>query len=126
MAIPGADETDMAGLARALGASVAYSAGEPVFREGDPARHMFVVLRGLVSIASRGREIATLEPGDALGIVSLIDGHTRSTDARAQTDVELAVVDAAAFRRAVEEVPRFAWYVMEELARRLRAANAAL
>ena len=119
-------DLDMSQIARSLGTIMTYRAGDAVFREGDPARQMFVVLRGIVGISSRERSIETLEPGDALGIVSLIDGRTRSTDAIAQTDVELAVLDAPSFRHAVEEVPHFVWYVMEELARRLRATNAAL
>lgn len=123
---PDRADLDIGQIARTLGTTATYRAAEVVFREGDPARHMYIVLRGIVGISSRERSIETIGPGDALGIVALIDGHTRSADAVAQTDVELAVLDARSFRHAVEHVPRFVWYVMEELARRLRATNAAL
>lgn len=126
MSVTNTADLDIARIARSLGTVVSYRAGDAVFREGDPARHMYVVLRGIVEITSHGRSIESIQPGDALGIVSLIDGRTRSADAVAVTDAELAVLDARTFRYAVEEVPLFVWYVMDELAQRLRATNAAL
>ncbi len=117
---------DMRETMRALGTVVSYRAGEEIFREGDPARQMYVVLSGMVEIASRGRTIETIGPGDALGVVSLIDGLTRTAGAVAATDCELATLDEGSFRQAVEEVPHFVWFVMEGLAQRLRATNAAL
>ncbi|MBR0673234.1 Crp/Fnr family transcriptional regulator [Neoroseomonas soli] len=119
-------DVDMCQTVSSLGTVQSYAAGDTIFREGDPARYMYVVLNGMVEIASRGRTIETLMKGDALGIVSLIDGRTRSTNAIATIDCELAVLDERTFRHAVEEVPHFVWFVMDELARRLRATNAAL
>ena len=91
---------DMRETMRALGTVVSYRAGEEIFREGDPARQMYVVLSGMVEIASRGRTIETIGPGDALGVVSLIDGLTRTAGAVAATDCELATLDEGSFRPA--------------------------
>ncbi|MBW6399521.1 cyclic nucleotide-binding domain-containing protein [Roseomonas sp. HJA6] len=126
MSVTDAAESDMRDVARRLGTIITCRAGDSIFREGDPARDMYVVLSGLVDISSRGRAIATIGPGDALGLVSLIDGLTRTADAVAATDCELATLDEHGFRRAIAEVPEFVWYVMEGLAQRLRATNAAL
>lgn len=117
---------DIGQVASALGTVVACHAGETLFREGDPARQMYVVLSGMVEITSHGRTIEIIGPGDALGVVSLIDGLTRTADAMAATECELAMLDARSFRQAMEEVPHFVWFVMEGLAQRLRATNAAL
>lgn len=126
MPITDVADLDMREVACSLGTVITCRAGDSIFREGDPAREMYVVLRGLVDITSRGRTIETIEPGDALGIVSLIDGLTRTADAVAVTDCELAMLDKHGFRQALEDVPEFVRYVMEGLAQRLRATNAAL
>ena len=64
--------------------------------------------------------------GQALGILSLLDGELRTVTALARTDVEVVVIGQDAFRRTVESTPQFAWYIMDELAHRLRITNAAL
>jgi CRP-like cAMP-binding protein len=56
----------------------------------------------------------------------LLDGQPRTITARVKEPSELALMDQRRFRYMVEEVPNFVWYVMAELADRLRATNAAL
>jgi len=120
------DTLDVSGIARSMGTSVAYRAGDVIFCRGDPGKHMYVVLSGTVEVARNGTVIEIIQPGDGLGILALVDGKERSVDAIAETDAELALIDARAFRYMVEEVPNFCWYVMDEMAQRLRATNAAL
>jgi CRP/FNR family transcriptional regulator, cyclic AMP receptor protein len=67
-----------------------------------------------------------LTPSDALGIVSVIDRQARSATATATEPSEVAGLDARKFRFLVETTPGFVWFVMGELAQRLRATNAAL
>src|SRR5687767_12882030 len=62
--------------------------GDTVFREGDPAREMYVVLDGEIEVlkkSRRGREtrIAILGPNDAFGEMSIIDMQPRSATVRA-------------------------------------------
>lgn len=120
------ESLDVSGIARAMGTCVAYRAGDVIFRRSDPGKHMYVVLSGTVEVGRNGTVIEVIQPGDGLGILALIDGKERSADAIAETDAELALIDARTFRYMVEEVPNFCWYVMDELAQRLRATNAAL
>ena len=61
--------------------------GDTLFREGERAREMFVLLQGNVSIYKSlpdGREecLATLVPGAMVGELALIDGLPRSATAR--------------------------------------------
>jgi CRP-like cAMP-binding protein len=124
MAIPDLREFDIISLARRMGARFAYRPGDVIFREGDPADAMYVVLSGSVEVSTHGRVVEIIQRGDGLGILSLIDGRERGAQAIATTDAELALLDARRFRYMVEEVPYFCWYVMEALAQRLRATNA--
>lgn len=110
-------------LASSMGRVQPFRAGELIFRQGDVAEEMYVVMSGQVAISSNGQTIEVIQPGDGMGIVSLIDGKRRSTEAVAHTDCELAAVSWRKFRFMVEEVPNFCWYVMDELAQRVRAAS---
>jgi CRP/FNR family transcriptional regulator, cyclic AMP receptor protein len=121
-----APQLDFRAVARGLGTTQRYAPGDVVFREGDHACFMYVVLTGEVEILSRGRAIERVGEGQALGVVSLIDALPRTATARAAVDSELAQIDARRFRIMVEETPNFVWFVMRELVDRLRATNAAL
>jgi EAL domain-containing protein (putative c-di-GMP-specific phosphodiesterase class I) len=72
------------------------SAGEWVFREGDPGDCAFVIESGRVAITYEhdgvAETIAQLGPGELLGEMALIDGRARSASARAATDLRLRTV----------------------------------
>jgi CRP-like cAMP-binding protein len=113
-------------FARLAGTVIPYSAGSRIFSEADGPDHMYVLLSGSVEVSAHGRVIEVIHPGDALGVLSLLDGKPRSSSATATEASELAVIDGRRFRFMVEETPGFVWYVMGELAHRLRTTNAAL
>ena len=87
---------------------------------------MYIVLEGVIDVTHRGKVIESIGPGDALGIVSLLDSKPRTATAVVTQDAKLALIDRKNFRYMIEAVPHFAWYVMAELVDRLRATNAAL
>jgi CRP-like cAMP-binding protein len=99
--------TDFPPLARGPGTVMDFAAGEIIFREGDPARYMYVVLKGKVEISAKGKLIATVDEGEALGTLSLIDGMPRTITAEAVEPSELALLDENKFRFMVEETPNF-------------------
>ena len=120
------ETTDFRAFARSVGTVMDYRSGDVIFREGDPPRYMYVVLSGAVEVTSYHKVIEVVHEGHALGIISLLDEQLRTATARAVDDCELALLDARKFRYMVEEAPNFVWYVMAELAHRLRTTNAAL
>jgi CRP/FNR family cyclic AMP-dependent transcriptional regulator len=119
-------QIDFREFARAVGTVMSYAEDDIVFRENDPPNYMYIVLSGSVEIISHGKVIETIHEGNALGIISLLDDEPRTTTACARERSELAIMDRRKFRYMVEEIPNFVWYVMDELAHRLRTTNAAL
>jgi CRP-like cAMP-binding protein len=117
---------DYRDMARHAGRLLRLRPGEILFREGEDARDAYVVLVGQVQITSHGHAIETVQEGDGLGILSMLDGRPRSATATAAAECEIAAFDARTFRFLVESTPGFVWFVMGELAQRLRATNAAL
>ena len=120
------EKTDFRDIARAGGTVLSYRAGDFIFREGDEASCMFVVLRGSVEMSTRDKVVVTIPEGKPFGMLSLIDKKRRANTARAKEDCELALLDERTFRVMVEETPDFLWYVINEFASRLRATNALL
>jgi CRP/FNR family cyclic AMP-dependent transcriptional regulator len=114
------------GITWSVGTVMGYRAGEALFREGDPPNCMHEVLSGTAEVRRRDMRIEVVGPGQALGIVSLLDGEHRTVTAEATMDCEVAAIDRRKFRGLVEQLPLFGWSVMGELAHRLRMTNAAL
>jgi CRP-like cAMP-binding protein len=113
-------------VARHAGRLLRLRPGDVLFREGDEAREMFVLLSGEIGIATHSHAIETVQAGDGLGILSMLDGRPRSATATATADCEVSALDARTFRFLVVSTPGLDWFVLGELAQRLRATNAAL
>jgi len=120
------EQSDFRTLARAVGMVMDYRAGDFVYREGDPPRYMYVVLKGAVELSSKDKLIETIREGKAFGMLGLVDEKPRTSTARAKEDCELALLDQKKFRFMVDETPNFVWLVLNEFASRLRATNALL
>jgi CRP/FNR family transcriptional regulator, cyclic AMP receptor protein len=124
--MPITEKLDFRNFARSMGTVMTYQAGDTVFRENDTPQFMYVVLTGAVEISSHGKSIESIHAGDAFGILPLLDDQPIPITARASESTDLALIDRKKFRFMVEELPNFVWYVMSELAHRLRTTNAAL
>lgn len=103
-----------------------FKQGATIFKKDDPATELYVIQRGRVEIQYGNRLLDTLEDHNIFGEMALIDSAPRSATAIASTDVVLIPVSEKQFLFLVSETPFFALMVMRVLARRLRAANAAI
>jgi CRP-like cAMP-binding protein len=82
-----------------------FDAGDVIVRQVDHGQRMVVLLSGTATVATDGRRIAKVRAGDAVGEMSLIDGHPCSASVVADTPVEAIVLYRTAFRRLLAEVP---------------------
>ena len=103
-AVPDFAALDDRTLLQIVGASanLAWSANSVVFEKGSPSEALYIILTGRVQIAdvidSDEVEVATLEPGDFFGELSLML-HTRHTKtARAVENAELMVLPKESFQ----------------------------
>ena len=76
-------DIDFRVFARGAGAVTQFARDSVIFREGEPSDSVYIVLNGSVEIESHGKFIETIEPGRALGCVSVLDHSPRATTARA-------------------------------------------
>lgn len=107
-----------------------FTSGEVIFLEGDDSREMFIVLEGTVEVVkkhARGEiKLATIERGEFLGEMSLLESLPRSATARAIGSVKLLAIHPGGFLLKIRRDPTFAFEMMQVLSRRIRVTNDSL
>src|SRR4051812_9134413 len=109
--------------------------GDTIFREGDPAREMYVVLDGEIEVlkkSRRGREtrVAILGPNDCFGEMSIIDMMPRSATVRALGSARLLRISTeemdSLYRHDLKSYTLIVLNIARDLSRRLRVADGLL
>jgi len=103
---------------------IAVVAGGYIFRIGEAAKVMYLVIEGEVDLMLGDTVVETAGEGAFIGEMALIDDEPRSASARARSDCRVFPIDEARFQSLVQETPFFALQVMKALARRLRKMDA--
>jgi CRP-like cAMP-binding protein len=110
-------------------------AGDAIFREGDGAREMYVVLEGEVEVlkkSRRGRDmrVAILGPNDGFGEMSLIDVQPRSATVRVLAPTRLLRMTSedldALYRYDLKSYALITLNIARDLSRRLRVTDGIL
>lgn len=81
---------------------IAFDAGQPIIRTGDPGDRFYVILDGKVTIARDGLVLKTCGMHEYFGEGSILDGSPRSADVNALTEVHLLVIDRADYLQLIE------------------------
>jgi len=111
---------------------VSVAAGGVVFREGDAATSLYLLLDGIVALeicapAVGCKRILTVESGELLGWSPALGQARMTATARALTDVLAIELDAAKCMALCENEPRFGYEFMKRtalaLAKRLEATR---
>jgi CRP-like cAMP-binding protein len=135
IALFGALSDEVLALLAATLPTTRYQSGDVVFREGDSAREMFVVLEGEIEVLKRSRRgsearVAMLGPGDTLGEMAFVDMQNRSATVRAVAPTRLVCVTAEAmeslYRADLRAYTLIVLNVARDLSRRLRVTDGIL
>lgn len=102
------------------------SAGQTLFKEGEPAELMFVLMSGTAEVIVNKRVVETAEAGAIIGEMGMIDEGARSASVVAKSDCKLLVIDRKRFNFLIQHTPNFALHVMRVIAHRLRRTDAIL
>jgi len=102
--------------------------GTTLFSKGDPGNSLYAVISGTVkmSISSpdgRNAILNIIGPGETFGEIALLDGQARSTDAIANSNCELFVIDRRELIPFVKAQPALAMKFIELLCERLRSTS---
>jgi len=100
-------------------------AGRVLFKQGDTAQELFIVVSGQVSVERDGTVIATSGPGEFFGEIALVAGGPRTATVTCVTDCRLLVLARREFHSLMDEFPSLKMRVLETLARRVRSLDTA-
>jgi CRP-like cAMP-binding protein len=107
------DEEDRAALAELL-EEQDLAVGQLLFREGEEAGGLVLVMGGALEVESRrAGTLGTVGPGFALGGLSLVTPGTREANVTALEKTRVAHLDRFSFRRLVADSPRTACRLLE-------------
>ena len=131
----GAMSDDVLGFLAGMLRVIEPAIGETIFREGDDANAMYVVLAGEMEVTKRSRagvdaRVAVLGPGDWFGEMSIVDIQPRSATVRSLAAARLLRITAAdldaLYRHDVRSYAIIVLNLARELSRRLRVADTIL
>lgn len=104
-----------------------FSAGTVLFREGEPAREMFVVHSGAVQIHKTVRDVeqvlGILGAGELFGEMALLNSRPRNATATVIEDSQLLVIDPPTFDTMIRGNIEIAVRLIKKLSARLEDAN---
>jgi CRP/FNR family transcriptional regulator, cyclic AMP receptor protein len=109
--------------------------GDVIFRAGDDARELYIVLSGEVELCGHTKEgkehrIAMLSPGHSFGEICVLDLQRRATTVRVLQSSRLLVLSSkdldALYRHDLKAYTMFILNLSRELCRRLRLTSTML
>jgi CRP/FNR family cyclic AMP-dependent transcriptional regulator len=104
---------------------VTLKRGATIVSKGDPGTSLFAVISGTVKISvssTEGRNaiLNFIGAGEIFGEIAVLDGQARTTDAIANTNCEIFIIDRRDFLPFVRSQPALAMKLIELLCKRLR------
>ena len=105
-----------------------FKRGEVIVEQGKKSNALFILLNGrarVVTADSRGREVilATLQPGDHIGEMSLIDNEPHSATVRAEVQTDVLVLGRNEFAVCLPDNSSLSYAILRGLVARLRNAD---
>ncbi len=118
--LKGVGPRHLLGLAE-VAREVDMAAGDVIYRDDDPADALYMVVRGRVRLATGGRTISEVGPGEAFGSWALVDDSARGQSATCVEDGLALALNRDEFYDVAAGDLELLQEVVAALARRLRA-----
>ena len=95
-----------------------FDAGTPLYKEGDPAQGLVVLLAGTVEVMKKGAPevLATIDGPAVFGEISLLTDGPHTATVMARSTCELALLTKTQFERLVREESVAAFKLLHTLA----------
>jgi CRP-like cAMP-binding protein len=117
-------DADLSRLAR-IGQRRSYAAGDAIVEKDSDSGGFFVMLSGEAEVEAGGN-VHVLSSGDFFGETALLAGSRRTATVRATEPVQAMVFEPTYFRPFLIENPSVAVTLLEEVIKRLSAAQVRL
>jgi CRP-like cAMP-binding protein len=105
--------------------AVAVKKGGQLIRKGQPNKHLFLILSGMVVVEDGMVPITHLGEGELCGEMSYLGDNIAGSSIRALEDVKVLVISGEDFGKLIKKSDTVQLYMARLLAERLSRANAA-
>ncbi len=97
-----------------------YKTGEELFRGGEPAEYLYLLIRGEVDIqyplsSGERRTVDKLGKGDLLVWSAVVEPYMNTSFGVARSDCEVVSIDAVRLRQLLDEDPEFGQSLMSQM-----------
>ena len=116
-----AARTEDLALLASISEEVLYPQNAWIFKEGQQADGLYVIIRGRVGLSKDGREVVTLGEKEALGAWTLFETESRVMSAKATEETLLLKVDREDFYDLLLDYPELGQSILKALVKRLRS-----
>lgn len=117
--IPGHVLSKIAQIATEVQADI----NDQIFNEGEHGDSLYIIISGAVSVIRKGKSIATLEEGNCIGEMALLDQEPRSAGAIALDESILLKIDQEGFYELMSNNPDIMKQIVMMLTHRVREMN---
>jgi CRP/FNR family transcriptional regulator, cyclic AMP receptor protein len=101
-----------------------FSAGKCIIKKGDPGKHLYIILSGLVNVVDNdGNSITKLKNGEVFGEMSLISGDPVGATIKVIEPATVLFVRGQDFLKVLNRFPPLQMYFARLLSRRLAKSN---
>ena len=97
-----------------------FADGEVLFREADEGNSLYILTQGELSVRRKDQIVATVQPGEVVGELAVLDAQPRSADVVAHGDVKTLSVDRFDLLGLLERRPALNRGFLQMLTARLR------
>lgn len=116
-------------LLRAAGTICRFTPGQLICQQGEPLRHVLVLLTGSVEVNANSRSgyeavLAIRTAGELIGEMSAVDGEPRSATVRVLESTQVIMIAPERFATLCQQRPEVGWAVLRLVVRRLRQVSA--
>jgi CRP-like cAMP-binding protein len=94
--------------------------------EGDEGDTMYVIVSGVARVSRKGRKVAALGAGDAVGELAVLGRAVRNATVDAETELQVAELSRRTLSKLINDVPPFAMKLLEAMATRVRELDSRL
>jgi len=116
-----AARTEDLALLASISEEVLYPQNAWIFKEGQQADGLYVIIRGRVGLSKDGREVVTLGEKEALGAWTLFETESRVMSAKATEETLLLKVNREDFYDLLLDYPELGQSILKALVKRLRS-----
>jgi CRP-like cAMP-binding protein len=99
------------------------ASGQTLLREGEPGDEVMIVLDGEAKVAVGGVDVGTIQPGDCVGEMAVLDDAPRSATVTSNVPMRVLVVPARQFTELLDATPALAARLSTILVTRLRQSQ---